>query len=118
LSHDTLGTKADWIVARNAKVADFYQALELNAVIGKRLRDETRDYVKSSPFAFLFEKRGWDQLATKTALTDAAFYMLVNEGWGTKWFGPDCETTQTRTLFWPANSTLLAPSASSLTETC
>ncbi|KAK4456152.1 hypothetical protein QBC34DRAFT_389097 [Podospora aff. communis PSN243] len=94
-------------LSRNAKVADFFQALELDPVLGKRLRDETKEFVKSSPFAFLFEKRGCDQLANKKALTDAAFHMLANEGWGTKWFGPDCETTQTRTLFWPANSTLI-----------
>ncbi|KAK0623411.1 hypothetical protein B0T14DRAFT_582062 [Immersiella caudata] len=94
-------------LSRNAKMPEFYQALQLDAVTGKRLRDEMRDYITASPFAILLEKRGSDQMTTKKALTDAAFYMLVNETWGMKWFGPSCETARARTLFWPANSTLI-----------
>jgi len=64
-------------------------------------------YLETSPFSVLVEeKRGGDILATKKTLTNAAFHILVSEGWGTKWFGPSCETALNRRLFWAADSTL------------
>ncbi|KAK0646004.1 hypothetical protein B0T16DRAFT_457976 [Cercophora newfieldiana] len=94
-------------LSRETKVEDQYRGLELDSKAGKRLRKEVKEYLEESPFAVLGDRRGVDQLVIKKALNNAAFYMLVNEGWGAKWFGPNCETAQTRTLFWPVNSTLI-----------
>lgn len=98
--------EANLIIARDAKAEEQYKCLELNSKAGKRLRKEVKDYLEDSPFAILGDRRGVDQLVVKKNLNNAAFYILFNEGWGDKWFGPNCETAQTRTLFWPENSTL------------
>ena len=63
--------------------------------------------MKTSPFSVLIDDSfGKDVLATKVSIIHAAYQMLSSEGWGITWFGTDCETAGTRTMFWPASSSL------------
>jgi hypothetical protein len=45
-------------------------------------------------------------LDTKRTLIRIAFYLLISEEWGTAWFGDGCKTAQSRTLFWPIDSSM------------
>ncbi|SPQ22452.1 25635624-62bf-4f41-8b36-76dfbf465db7 [Thermothielavioides terrestris] len=92
---------------RNTKMEDLYSNLELNVGEGKRLCEEMRQLLKEPPLSQLVEHPGNSSMETKRNLVNISFYMLVYRGWGAAWFGSDCRTAKSRTLFWPADSSIL-----------
>lgn len=62
--------------------------------------------MKQQPLRRLVEKTNNNVSETKKKLVKIAFYLLVSEGWGPAWFGDGCRTAQSRTLFWPRDSTM------------
>ncbi|GAB1320511.1 hypothetical protein MFIFM68171_10721 [Madurella fahalii] len=92
---------------RRINFNDLYNQLELGIPEGKRLRNKIKEQLKVPPFRGLVEQASSGSLETKLALIRASFYMLVFEGWGSDWFGIGCQTAQSRTLFWPTDSSIL-----------
>jgi hypothetical protein len=97
---------ANWRVDRNTKIEDVYGHLELSIGEGKRLSADMRKLLKEPPLLELVQRPGNGVSETKRTLVNMSFYMLVSKGWGPAWFGEDCRTAKTRTLFWPDDSSL------------
>ncbi|KAJ4304393.1 hypothetical protein N0V88_002006 [Collariella sp. IMI 366227] len=92
---------------RSTKIEVLYQYLELDVGEGKRLSGEIRLLLKDRPFNRCVEQRKLSSACTKRLLIRMAFCVLVDKGWGHVWFGDGCRTAQSRTLFWPRDSTVL-----------
>ena len=92
---------------RQTKFEVLYHRLELNYPEGKRLGDEVRKLLQKPLLCPIVERTTRNRvLETKRTLVRTAFYILVTEDWGTTWFGDGCATAESRTLFWPRDSSL------------
>jgi hypothetical protein len=84
-----------------------YDRLQLPDKAGKLLLKESKMYVMLSPQAQHLKQKG--RMKTderKIMFLSAAFRLLRNEGWGAKWFGTSAQPGRSRTIVWPADSTL------------
>lgn len=100
----------DITLSRNIKYEDLYCWLELTVGEGKRLHKALSDYFQDELFvkpAERLKSKMTHPDHTKIFLVKLAFHMLVADKWGATWFGPECSTASTRTLFWPDESTIL-----------
>ncbi|KAL2262539.1 hypothetical protein VTK26DRAFT_1018 [Humicola hyalothermophila] len=93
---------------RKSKFEHLYSYLELSHGEGKRLGNQLKALLKTPELRPVVEQAGGHGvLERKRTLVRTAFYILVIENWGTAWFGDNCPTAQSRTLFWPRDSTIL-----------
>jgi hypothetical protein len=83
-----------------------YTQLELNIGEGKRLKEEMKLRLKEPPFRQFVTQTSATVSHTKKTLVKIAFCMLTAEGLGSTWFGHECRTAGSRTLFWPADSSM------------
>lgn len=95
---------------RHTKIESHYEYLQLGFSEGKRLGGEMKRLLKEPPLIEFVEQPSTGSSETKKMLIRMACYMLVNKGWGDAWFGRDCSTAKSRTLFWPADSSILLAS--------
>ncbi len=83
-----------------------YAHLELSIGEGKRLAGELRTLLKEPPFVQFVEQPTAQPSETKRVLMRVAFFILTTKEWGSTWFGRDCQTAKSRTLFWPQDSSM------------
>ncbi|KAK4190062.1 hypothetical protein QBC35DRAFT_521725 [Podospora australis] len=100
----------DLTLSRTIKFEDLWSRLELTVGEGKDLNKALSTYFEGEWFvkpAATIRARMTHPDHTKVFLVKLAFHMLSTDKWGITWFGPNCSSAATRTLFWPDESTLL-----------
>lgn len=93
---------AEFLTFKVERFDEHFERLGLGAHKGKSLKKAFEDLVA---------ERGPDRTVSlchdKEGLLRLAFDLLVEERWGVKWFGPDCERVIAQPPIWPEDSTVL-----------
>ncbi|KAK3901335.1 hypothetical protein C8A05DRAFT_45007 [Staphylotrichum tortipilum] len=92
---------------RTVKLELLYTQLELSIGQGKRLKEEMKLQLREPPFRQFVTQTSSSVSHTKKTLVKIAFCLLTTQGWGSTWFGHESRTAGPRTLFWPADSSIL-----------